>query len=348
MNLQFRPIFGHSSKSVHMRFPVFAILVLLISVRAVAQDLHYSQFYHNPVHFNPALTGVFRGDMRASALYRSQWTSVPVSYRTFSGAADWKVIKRDANLLSVGFNLQHDRAGDAALTWTQVGATAGVAHALGEKHALSAGVGLALAQRSFDISKLKFRNQWTGEVFDPTMQTGESFNKNSGFVPTLSAGLDWHFEPGETRTRLDAGIGAFHLNRPKVNFRDDADQKLPMRFTLMVNGAVQIGEMTDLVGFGVAQRMSGARETIAGAGVRRVLSTDNDTAVQFSVAGRFGDALIPAFQVEWSTWTVGVSYDWNTSDFDIATGGRGGFEVAVVYRATPVPPVKTFKACPIF
>lgn len=319
---------------------------MLIMNGLYAQDLHYSQFYHNPLHLNPALTGIFRGDLRAAASYRSQWKSVPVSYQTFSGTVDWKTLKRDANLLSVGFQLQHDGAGDAALKWTQVGAVAAVAHALGEQQALSAGIGLALAQRSFDISKLTFKNQWGGDQFDAALPTGENFDKNSGFAPTLSAGLNWHYEPAESRSRFDAGFGMFHLNQPKINFRDDSDQRLPMRLTLMLNGALQIGEFTDLVAFGAGQQMNKAREMLLGGGLRRVLS--EDVAVQFTLASRIGDAIIPAFQVEWLNWTAGFSYDLNISDFDTATNGRGGFEIAVVYRSLPVPPVKAFKACPIF
>ena len=311
-----------------------------------SQDLHYSQFYLNPLHLNPALTGIFRGDMRAAAAYRSQWKSVPVPYQTFSGTVDWKTLKRDVNLLSAGFQIQHDRAGDAALTWTQVGAVAGVAHALGERQAISAGIGLFVAQRAFDVSKLKFKNQWSGDLFDPALPTGENFDKNSGFAPTLSAGLNWHYEPADSRTRLDAGLGAFHLNRPKINFRDDAGQHLSMRLALMLNGALQTGEFTDIVAFGAVQQMGKAREILVGGGLRRMLS--DDVAVQFSLATRAGDALIPAFQVEWFNWTAGLSYDWNISDFDIATNKRGGFEIAVVYRTLPVPPVKTFKSCPIF
>ncbi|MCW5921815.1 MAG: PorP/SprF family type IX secretion system membrane protein [Saprospiraceae bacterium] len=310
------------------------------------QDLHYSQFYHNPLHLSPALTGIFRGDLRAAASYRSQWKSVPVSYQTFAGTVDWKTLKRDANLLSVGLQIQHDGAGDAGLTWTQVGATASVAHALGERQALSAGVGLAVAQRSFDISKLTFKNQWAGDQFSSSLPTGEDFGKSSGFAPTLSAGLNWHYEPAQSRTRLDIGAGAFHLNAPKVNFRDDTDQRLPMRLALMFNGALQTGEFTDVVAFGATQQMGKAREILAGAGVRRAVS--EDVAVQFTLGTRVGDAIIPAFQVDWLNWTAGLSYDLNISDFDVATRGRGGIEIAVVYRTLPVPPVKTFKSCPIF
>lgn len=311
-----------------------------------AQDLHFSQFYLNPTHLSPALTGVFRGDWRAAGIYRSQWKSVPVPWQTFSGTMDWKAVRRNADMLSLGFQVQHDRAGDAALTWTQVGALASVAHALGENHALSAGAGLAFVQRRFDISALRFKNQWSGDLFDASLPTGEQFDQSSGLAPTLSAGLNWHFEASETRTHVDVSAGAFHLNRPRIQFGDDVENRLPRRLAFALDGALQTGEYTDIVVFGAAQQMGKAREILAGAGVRRMLS--DVAAIRFSLATRLGDALIPAFQIEWQNWTAGLSYDLNTSKFDVATNRRGGMEIAVVYRSLPVEPVKTFKSCPIF
>jgi type IX secretion system PorP/SprF family membrane protein len=333
-----------------IRLPVWALLLLSAWARLGAQDLHFSQFYHNPQQHNPAQTGMFEGDLRAAALYRSQWTTVPVNYRTFAGAVDWKASRWKTNLLSVGLLVEHDRAGDAALTWTQVGATVAVAHAVGAGQALSAGFGLGLAQRSFDIGGLAFRNQWTGDVYDPSLPTGETFNRTSGLSPTLSAGLAWLWQPAGSRRRLTAGLGAFHLNRPAVGFHDDTELRLPMRFALQAQAAWPVGPRFDLVGFVLAGQMASAREVVAGGGVRMPWTTGSGafSALQFTLATRTGDALIPALQLEYQSWTVGVSYDWNRSAFEAATDGRGGVEVAVVYRPLPVPPLKNFKACPIF
>ena len=65
-----------------------------------AQDLHNSQFYLNPSHLSPASTGVFQGKVRVAGVYRSQWRSVPVAYRTYSLAADWKAIEREKQFTS--------------------------------------------------------------------------------------------------------------------------------------------------------------------------------------------------------------------------------------------------------
>lgn len=341
-----------SIKHIRMRFFILVALAVSLSFTTTsAQDLHFSQFYHNPMHLSPASTGMFRGDMRGAVLYRSQWTSVPVSYQTFAGAFDWKAIRNRTNMVSFGGLLQHDHAGDGVLSWNQIGITGSVAHAIGATQAIAAGFGVAFAQRNFDISGLKFKNQWGGDYFDPSLPSKETMGDRSGMIPTFSVGVNWLYEPGDTRTRIQTGIGLFHLNRPSSGFSGDSESRLPVRLTGHVQLTKQMGEWLDLIAVGALQQMNTAHEIIAGAGVRRILAmtqTGAATAVQFTLSSRLGDALIPAFQLERGSWTFGVSYDWNTSDFEAATNNRGGIELALIYRTLPVPPPKVFKACPIF
>jgi len=330
------------------RLSIFLFFIAVAS--ATAQDLHFSQFYHNPWQLNPAATGVFNGDWRLAGVYRSQWASVPVNYNTFALAFDRKMLQRGATQISAGLLLENDQAGDAGLRWTQLGLMGSVAQNLTDQQTLVVGAGLAFVQRSFSIEKLKFKNQWTGDVYDAALPNGESFASSSGLAPTLSAGLQWHYRATETRTQLDVGVGAAHLNHPSVSFWDDAPIKLPMRLSLLVDGGWQLNEQLDLIGFGSVQQMTKAQEIIFGAGLRRLLSNEiaNVTALRFSLATRWQDAIIPAVQMERNNWTVGVSYDYNISGFQSATGHRGGFEIAIIYRHVPVPPLKASKSCPIF
>lgn len=329
---------------------LLTIPLLLAFTPVIAQDLHFSQFYHHPLHLNPAATGVFPGTWRIAGLYRSQWASVPVDYRTFAAAFDSKLVERGGSQISGGLLLERDRAGDGRLSWTQVGLSGSLARALSDRQTLVAGLALALAQRSIDVGRLKFKNQWTGDVYDASLPTGESFGPSSGLVPTLSAGLLWRYAPVDTRTYLTVGLGAAHLNRPVLSFRDDTPVKLPMRFNLQLQGSWQLNDVLDLVGFSWAQQMTTTREIVIGAGMRRILTTGpaNLTAVQFSLATRVGDAFIPAVQLERNNWTLGLSYDCNVSGFQVATGYRGGFELAAVYRYMPVPSMPVSKSCPIF
>jgi len=60
--------------------------LLLLSVFfgkvVMAQDSHFSQFWANPLHLNPALTGNSFADMRIISNYRTQWKAVAEPYNT--------------------------------------------------------------------------------------------------------------------------------------------------------------------------------------------------------------------------------------------------------------------------
>ena len=326
-------------------------LFLLLSCCALsAQDLHFSQFYLHPIYQNPANTGLYNGTLRAGGIYRTQWTSIPVSYSTLGAFCDVKIQRRGNYMMAGGLMLEHDQAGLAALTWNRVAGTFSVGHALGSTQAIAIGFGLGAAQRSFNLNKLRFKNQWNGAEFDPAADAKENFNRSSGLAPSLAAGVQWRYQAQEKRTALGLGVGINHFNRPKINFRDDATLHLPRRLDVQADARLQMSSGTDLLVFGLLRRMGKAAETLAGLGVRQILTTGpaNETAISLSIASRFGDALIPAIQIERNNWLIGVSYDLNTSDLSRASNSQGALEVGINYRIIPAPPVKTFKSCPIF
>ncbi len=323
---------------------------ILFTAPVLAQDLHFSQFYLNPSHLTPAATGVFDGEWRVAGLYRSQWRTVPVNYQTYSISADWKAIQRGKSLISFGILLQKDEAGDANLSWTQAGLNIAASHTLGKASSLSVGFGVSAAQRTVDISHLTFKNQWASDFFDPSLPSKEPFGRSSGFAPTLSIGLAWHYQNPESRTQATIGAGAFHLNRPVVSLGGIDEAKIPVRATIMGEGIYQIRAQTDLVAFAALQSMKSAKEIVVGAGVRRILTSGiaNESSIRGTLATRFGDAIIPAIQLERNNWLVGISYDVNISKFNEATNGRGGIEIAAVWRLVPVPASKVVKCCPVF
>ena len=75
-------------------FILFSVIFTAFGSTLLSQDIHYSQFYNAPLTLNPALTGIFRGDIRFQANYRNQWRSVPVDFVTFTAAADMKFLRR--------------------------------------------------------------------------------------------------------------------------------------------------------------------------------------------------------------------------------------------------------------
>lgn len=57
--------------STYRRFLHFVIFMMMCNV-VIGQDLHFSQFYEAPLLRNPALAGLYEGDVRIQGVYRNQ------------------------------------------------------------------------------------------------------------------------------------------------------------------------------------------------------------------------------------------------------------------------------------
>ena len=97
------------------------VLMLLITTISKAQDIHFSQFFETPLLRNPSLAGIFKGDIRAQMVYRTQWNNVTDAYRTGSFNIEYKKsIGRGDDFLTVGGQILYDKAGTIALTSTHI------------------------------------------------------------------------------------------------------------------------------------------------------------------------------------------------------------------------------------
>ncbi len=323
-----------------------------VGERLHAQDLHFSQYYNAPLNTSPALTGVFSGDIRMGANARQQWASVPVPYLTFSGYYDRKIYVPGLTngLLGGGILFNYDKAGDGNLSWAQIGLAASYTQQIAETHYLTGGAMLQLGQRAFDPTKLNFDDQYNGDIFDPTLASAESFPKTSVAYTDLSAGINWLMISRDNRNEIVAGIAFYHLTQPAVGFFDDRSATLPMRSAVYTHGVVQVAEKLDVVVHGAWQLLSPQREILAGAGARyHLLVTPLQIiALQAGLSYRLSDALIPHIELHYNDWMVGLSYDINTSPFQVATARRGGPEISLRYIITKVKPPDAFKSCPVF
>ena len=316
-----------------------------------AQDIHFSQFDYSPLNINPALTGVFQGDTRVMGNFRSQWYSVPVPYLTFSGALDFKLYdQRFRNtLFSGGVLFNHDRVGDGELALSSLGLSTSITQQLGSRNFLTAGVQFTLAQRGFDLGALSFDSQYDGDQYDPNLTTNESFDKTSNFHTLFAVGVNWHFQVPESRSRLDLG-GAFHQpNQPQVSFLNDESVVLDSRIAGYFMGSTGMGDKMDLVLKFLMQLQGDYQEMVLGGGLKYYINQTRgrQVAIQLGAGYRLDDAVYPEMHLFVGPWTLGLSYDVNTSDFTVATNQSGGVEASLVYIFTKVRPIEK-KICPIF
>lgn len=317
-----------------------------------AQDIHFSQFYNAPLNLNPALAGLSPGDQRFGANYRQQWASVPVPYTTFSGTFDQKFYFPwlGNGFVGGGLIFNYDQAGDAKLSWAQLGLNASYTQQITDEQFLSGGFQLLGGQRAFDPQLLRFDDQYNGDIFDETIPSTESFLKTSVSYFDLGAGINWYFQDEDSRSRIYVGLGFYHLNRPNISFLGDKGVQLPLNGRTYAMATVQLEEKLDLVFNGLWHYQGAYQEGIFGTSARYHLSQDRgkELALQVGISYRMSDALITHFEVFYQDWHFGLSYDINTSAFSAASNRNGGPELSIRYVITKVKPPDTFKACPIF
>lgn len=360
----------HFLEKLAMFYPrlVLATLLMLALPNLIsAQDFHYSQFYNAPLHLNPALTGIFRGDIRFMGNYKSQWTDVPVDYKTVTLAVDKKFLKvagENNSFFSGGLAFNYDRAGDSKLTWANLDLNGSFTKAFSPKVILSVGAKAAVIQRSFDSGNLRYDNQFDEirGIVDLNLPTGEAFDSDGNLFPDFSLGLNLRLQAEQTselvfrndrRSKLDFGVALHHIFAPDQAFYDDATVPLERRLSPYAIGTLQLLPAVDLRA-AVTYQNQGAfyDELVATIGGQFWLK--NSLSKQISLMAGMGlrrdaiqDSYWPTFEVTYNNWRVGLNYDFNTSQFDIATENRGGMELSVRYIIRKVRPLPEFKVCPL-
>ena len=342
---------------------ILFVLAFALSVASLkAQDIHFSQFGNSALNLNPGLAGVFGGDLRFSANYRSQWRSVPVPYTTIAGAVESKVYwakgKYD-RFLTGSLLIDYDRQGSLHLTSLQIGIPISVTLPIAKTTFLTIGATPAFGQRSFGTKNLSFDAQWNDSVYDPFASTRESelFQSTNLKYFDISAGGNLRIQAPLLRSRVDIGGALHHINRPyhdfwSVTLDNPGNVRLRQKLSFYGIGLIQLSHNYDLALQGLYQKQGSYEEIVYGGGVRLHLNRQpyKELALQIGMdyRHRYKDALIPHAEVFYRSWQLGLSYDMNVwSDVELVTNGRGGPELSLIYRLYRVKPIPKFKSCQI-
>ena len=348
-----------------IRFLALVLFTAAATLSLNAQDFHYSQFYNAPLHLNPALTGIFRGDVRIMGNYKSQWVDVPVDYKTVTLAVDKKFLEvsSDDGFFSGGIAFNYDQAGDSKLTWANLDLNLSYTKVFSPKVILSVGGKAAIVQRSFDQANLRFNDQFDEArgFVDLGLPNNEAFDTDGQIFPDFSAGVNLRLQAEQTselvfrndaRTKLDVGVAVHHLLAPDQNFYDNVSVPIERRISPYAVGVLQVLPVVDVVAGLNYQSQSVYSELVGMLGGRVwVANTLNKQISLMAGIGlrrdRIQDAYWPAFELTYNDLRVGLNYDFNTSQFDIATDNKGGMELSVRYLIRKVRPLPAFKVCPL-
>ena len=325
--------------------------LLLIASRfisaAFSQDVGFSQFYDQPLLRNPALAGIFTGDVRLVAAYRNQWQSVTIPYRTFGLSSEVKLPVNVApnDNLTIGLQLIKDVAGTSEFSTLQILPAVNYSLPLsGETNSyLSLAFMGGLMQQRFDPTKLVLNDQYvsgSNGSFTVLPSSGQVFNNTSVNYFDLSVGVSYN---GVLRDDVDYFIGAglFHITRPRVGFFEGNKITLNKKAAFNFGLSAPTSETDQFVLYGDYFKQYGDNFKPVGISTLQVgmmykhdleVIGDDYTTFTLGVLYRWDDAIIPVVQMELSKFIIGVSYDVNVSKLVVASQYRGGFELTLSYR----------------
>lgn len=316
---------------------VFFFTGMLFAVAVHAQDINFSQFYELPLLRNPALAGTYRGDLRITTAYRSQWNSVTVPYKTQALGAELKfgVSQASNDYLSLGVQVTNDIAGDSRLGKTQILPVLAFHKSLSTQNDayLSLGfIGGAVQQR-FDQSKLKFDDQFVNGAYSPTNPTHDVFNRTNVTYWDAGVGMKYSSDFGYDN-KFYVGAAYFHLSQPKVAFAQSNDIRLNRKFVINAGLSAATGEFDRVILYLDYFTQGGHSQAQGGFLYRHdVLQEDIDYNISLSGGAmiRWNDAVIPVVKLDYYNLGIGLTYDVNISKLKQASRSRGGFEVTLSY-----------------
>ena len=321
-----------------------ALLLAFVPLFTEAQDIHFSQLNQAPQLINPATTGIYRGYQRLTLNHRNQWTSLGSPFQTFGAAYDMPIKSnktRKKGYVGLGVNVFQDKAGDAKFGTTQFGLSFSGIIPVARNQKVSAGIQVGAAQRSAQIQNLTFGSQFNGVEFtsDPS---GEIDVLSSFVYADLAAGVYYQMQNTQKKFRskdiqsFDFGVSYYHANRPQLRFLNAETENLFGK--IIVHSSLRKdfnNTKLGIVPFVAYIRQGPNTESHIGALLRIKLSEEsrytdlvNESSLSFGAQVRLGDAVIPQVKLEFGDFIFGLSYDYNTSNLDVASNGNGAFELS--------------------
>ncbi|MFB6455805.1 PorP/SprF family type IX secretion system membrane protein [Chitinophaga sp. Hz27] len=314
---------------------IFIIAILLWSsllprFAAAQVDPHFSQYYAYPLWLNPALTGIIDGDFRINGDYRNQWANYGKPFSTAGVSIDAATDKN----IGIGANVLNMSAGDAGYNYLNAMASvsySGVKFGRTKTSQIVFGIQFGLLNRRIDPAKFQTGSQYNPTIgFDPSIANGENISKTSASSFDAGAGAVYFDSNPNHRFNPFLGFAAAHLTQPKDPFSADGlDRTLPIRWLIHGGTKIKLNEQFSLTPTGLYMHQGNAEETVLGVYASMAVNPEFD----FLLGGnyRFNDSAIPFVGFHFKGFTLGLSYDANTSNMHRLVNGSQSFEVSLSF-----------------
>ncbi len=323
-----------------MKQKILTALFLLTAASASAQDVHFSQFYETTILRNPALCGIFSGDYKVAANYRSQWNSISKPFITGQISIEGRipVNSESDDFFSIGLLGLYDKAGSIDLKTTAIYPAVNFSKKLENTHNsyLTAGFTAGYLQRSFDPAKMTTNSQYGSGGYDPNAPTMENNAQPSIQFFDLGAGINYSSSSGENNSlTYFFGFSGYHFTRPKMSFYNDAFVRQSVKWNVNAGFNYRVNDNYGLLMQGnFAKQGSYSELIIGGLGIWKKGGENELREPEFilyiGAFYRMNDAIIPVVKLDYKRYSFGLSYDVNVSKLRTASNMQGGMELTLV------------------
>ena len=357
-------------------FLFFCLLILRGGINA--QEAVFAQYYYAPIHLNPALTGVFKGQYRFNANYRQQWSGTfsDKAINTFHTSFDYRIRVVDEDYFSFGINAINDETGSFARVKTQRGNLSlaylkqlGGSRYSGVSQYISAGAQVGVGQHFGNLDGVWFDRQYD------SINVAVNTNLSSGeVIPQSNMYLDYNlglmfYSIWDEKRSFYAGASIQHLSQPNISFFGDSKESLRRRITFHAGGEIPFGKELSVLPSAMFTVQGPSLTTSFGGQLRYAnLQWDDDVAIRVGLQGRLAnkylsiltkegksvqsgtgilsDALTLTGTIELNKLMIGASYDMHISSIKVPTNSRGAWELSLIYTGAERRRAKT--DCPRF
>ena len=220
------------------RHGILIAVILLATITGIvpvtAQDPIFSQFYNNPIYYNPGYIGLNPG-FRARFNYRDQWTGIPEDFKTYNFSLD--VAERALpGSGGLGLLVLSDKAGTGLIKANNVGIGTAARVPLQENMVTQVGFMVSFVQKSLNYDALVFPDQLHpryGNIYPTQFDIPD---KNRVTYPDFSVGGVYRFaETGASIAGIQGtvGVAVHHVFQPNESFLN-LNSPLPRK--LVING----------------------------------------------------------------------------------------------------------------
>ena len=293
----------------------FIIILLITTLSATSQDIHFSQYKNSTFFTNPSFTSFQGSDYHVLLQKRNQWQVVADPFSTFLMSIESKKI---LNNNSFGIHFMNDIAGDARYQTT--GSIINYSKSIRKNYTTFFAVGLSAGfyQRKISFDNLVFIEQ-------------ENFDNVSFYYPDLNFGLLIK-KIINNSIDLFSGISLFHINRPNQSLFENDEELLYPRFNMHTKANILLYDNWKITPHIFFSKQNINQELIIGSDLEYLLYKDKNVFLALGTNYRHKDAIYYNANIKAGSFEVILNYDVNISSLKTASNYNGAYEFLISYE----------------